>query len=158
MSAVPGAFASFLAAALVLVPLPGHWRARNIPTLSLIAWLFVVNFAHGVNVIEWYDTTEIKLKIWCDISTWLTLSESRFGLWLTVLFSVSKLVIGANMAIPSACFCLSLRLEGIAAVRSVKTSHNSKQRKMLVDVAICVGLPIIQMALRTSNILCHGAD
>ena len=67
MSAAPRAFASFLAAALVLVPLPGHWRARNIPTLSLIAWLFFLNVARGVNVIEWYDTVEIKLKIWCDI-------------------------------------------------------------------------------------------
>ncbi|KAM5538797.1 hypothetical protein V8D89_007519 [Ganoderma adspersum] len=127
MSAAPRAFASFLAAAIVLVPLPGHWRARNIPTLSLIAWLFVLNVAHGVNVVEWYDNTEIKLKIWCD--------------------TISKLVIGANMAIPAACFCLALRLEGIAAVRSVKTSHTNKRRKMLVDIAICVGLPMIEMGL-----------
>nr|AYF56467.1 pheromone receptor [Coriolopsis trogii] len=127
MSAIPRAFASFLAAVLVLVPLPGHWRARNIPTLSLIAWLFIINFAHGVNVIEWYDNVEIKLKIWCDI--------------------ISKLVIGANMAIPASCFCLSLRLEGIAAVRSAKISHSDKRRKMLADIAVCVGLPVIQMAL-----------
>ena len=70
MSAAPRAFASFLAALLVLLPLPGHWRARNIPTLSLIAWLFILNVVHGVNVIEWYDNTEIKLKVWCDISTY----------------------------------------------------------------------------------------
>ncbi|RPD76936.1 STE3-domain-containing protein [Lentinus tigrinus ALCF2SS1-7] len=127
MSAAPRAFASFLAAVLVLVPLPGHWRARNIPTLSLIAWLSFLNVAHGVNVIEWYDNTDIKLKIWCDI--------------------ISKLVIGANMAIPASCFCLALRLEGIASVRSVKRTHSDKRRKMLSDIAICVGLPLIQMAL-----------
>ncbi|KAI1782021.1 putative fungal pheromone GPCR, STE3-type [Ganoderma leucocontextum] len=124
MTVVPLSFASFLAAAVVLVPLPGHWRARNIPTLSLIAWLFILNVAHGVNVIEWYDNTEIH----------------QFS-------SVSKLVIGANMAIPAACFCLALRLEGIAAIRSVKTSHTSKRRNMLVDIAICVGLPMIEMGL-----------
>ena len=57
------------------------------------------------------------------------------------------------MAIPAACFCLALRLEGIAAVRSVKTSHTSKRQRMLVDIAICVGLPTIQMALRKLHFL-----
>ncbi|KAI0651373.1 GPCR fungal pheromone mating factor [Trametes meyenii] len=127
MTAVPRAFASFLAAFLVLTPLPWHWRARNIPTLSLILWLFVLNVAHGVNVIEWYDNIDVKLQIWCDI--------------------ISKLVIGANMAIPAACFCLAMRLEGIAAVRNVKTNFTDKRRKTIVDLAICVGAPMIQMAL-----------
>lgn len=62
--------------------------------------------------------------------------------------SVSKLIIGANMAIPASCFCLALRLEGIASVRSVKRTHSDKRRKMLSDIAICVGLPLIQMSLR----------
>lgn len=60
-------FASFLAALLVLIPLPGHWRARNIPTLSIIAWLFLVNVAHGVNTIVWSDNFDLKLLVWCDI-------------------------------------------------------------------------------------------
>ncbi|KAI0350982.1 fungal pheromone STE3G-protein-coupled receptor [Trametes cingulata] len=127
MSPVPQAFASFLAAVLVLVPLPWHWRARNIPTLSLIAWLFMVNVAHGVNVILWWGNLEIKLVIWCDI--------------------VSKLVIGANMALPAACFCLAMRLEGIAAVRQVKRSYSDNRRRAFVDLAICVGIPLIYMAL-----------
>ena len=67
MSPVPQAFASFLAAALVLIPSPSHGRARNVPTLSLILWLFVLNVAHGVNVIVWWDNLEVKLLIWCDI-------------------------------------------------------------------------------------------
>ncbi|KAI0752092.1 pheromone A receptor-domain-containing protein [Fomes fomentarius] len=140
MSAAPRAFASFLAALLVLVPLPGHWRARNIPTLSLIAWLFFLNVAHGVNVIEWYDNIAMKLEIWCDIIRPLVLTPSSN-------LTVSKLVIGGNMAIPVSCFCLALRLEGIAAVRHVKTSHSDRRRKMLTDLALCVGLPVIEMAL-----------
>ena len=62
-------FASFLAAVLVLIPLPGHWRARNVATLSIIAWLFLVNVAHGVNTIAWAHNIEIKLVVWCDIGT-----------------------------------------------------------------------------------------
>lgn len=147
MSPVARALSSFLAALLVLVPLPWHWRARNIPTLSLIVWLFLLNITHGVNVIEWYDNVDVKLEIWCDISTfWSSLASSATSgnPWPTV----SKLVIGANMAIPAACFCLAMRLEGIAAVRSVKTTSDDKRRKLLVDLAICVGAPIVQMALR----------
>lgn len=60
--------ASFLAAVLVLIPLPWHWRARNIPTLSIIFWLFVVNMTHGVNAIVWYHNVEIRLVVWCEIS------------------------------------------------------------------------------------------
>ncbi|PIL26111.1 hypothetical protein GSI_11865 [Ganoderma sinense ZZ0214-1] len=127
MSPVPQAVASFLAAALVLIPLPSHWRARNVPTISLAIWLFVLNVAHGVNVIVWWDNLQLKLLIWCDI--------------------VSKLVIGANMALPAACFCLAMRLEGVAAVRHAKTTYPDKRRRMVVDVAICVGTPCIYMAL-----------
>lgn len=67
MSPVPQAVASFLAATLVLVPLPSHWRARNVPTLSLILWLFAVNVAHGINVIAWWGNVDVKFLIWCDI-------------------------------------------------------------------------------------------
>ncbi|KAI0632780.1 pheromone A receptor-domain-containing protein [Trametes polyzona] len=121
------AFAAFLAAVLVLIPLPWHWRARNIPTLSLIAWLFMINVAHGVNVILWWGNLKIRVVVWCDI--------------------VSKLVISANMALPAACFCLAMRLEGIAAVRQVKTSHLDKRQRVIVDLAICVGIPLVYMAL-----------
>ena len=60
-------FASILAALLVLMPLPGHWRARNVPTLSIIFWLFVINIAHGVNTIAWAGNIDLKFLVWCDI-------------------------------------------------------------------------------------------
>lgn len=69
MSPVPQAFVSFLAAVLVLIPLPTHWRARNVPTVSLILWLFALNVAHGVNVIVWWDNVQLKLLVWCDIGS-----------------------------------------------------------------------------------------
>jgi pheromone a factor receptor len=58
---------AFLAAALVLVPLPWHWRARNVATLSLIAWLFVLNLIYGVNASIWAGNFKILVPVWCDI-------------------------------------------------------------------------------------------
>ncbi|EED83526.1 hypothetical fungal pheromone GPCR, STE3-type [Postia placenta Mad-698-R] len=121
--------ASFLAAVLVLIPLPWHWRARNIPTLSIIFWLFVVNMTHGVNAIVWYHNVEIRLVVWCEIKL------------------VTNLDIGANTALPAACFCLCIHLERIASGRQVKVTHSDKLRRTLVDLAICVGIPIVYMAL-----------
>lgn len=62
-------FIAFFSAALVLVPLPWHWRAGNVATLSIIAWLFVVNVIYGVDAIIWGDSLVPTLAIWCDIST-----------------------------------------------------------------------------------------
>jgi hypothetical protein len=58
---------AFVAAFLVLIPLPWHWRARNVPTLSIIAWLFVSNIILGVNTIIWADSIDITAVVWCDI-------------------------------------------------------------------------------------------
>ncbi|KAH8101256.1 putative fungal pheromone GPCR, STE3-type [Cristinia sonorae] len=120
-------FGAFLAALLVLIPLPGHWRARNIPTLSIIAWLFVINVTHGINTIAWSDNFDMKLAVWCDI--------------------VIRLDAGANLALPAACFCLCMHLERVASVRLVGTNALDKRRRMIIDLVVCLGLPIIYMAL-----------
>ncbi|KAI0944383.1 hypothetical protein AcW1_002112 [Taiwanofungus camphoratus] len=120
-------FASFLAAILVLLPLPWHWRARNVPTLSIIAWLFVVNITHGINTIVWHHNVDIKLVAWCDITT--------------------KLDVGANIALPAACFCLCMNLESLASLRKAKITHSDKRRRMLVDLVLCVAVPAVYMAL-----------
>jgi len=59
---------AFLAAFLVLIPLPLHWRARNIATLALIFWLFITDVIYGVNAIVWAGNVGDHIPIWCDIS------------------------------------------------------------------------------------------
>ncbi|KAF8963266.1 GPCR fungal pheromone mating factor [Flammula alnicola] len=118
---------AFIAAALVLVPLPWHWRARNVPTLSIIAWLFVSNVVYGINAIIWANNVNIVVPVWCDITT--------------------KLQIGATMALPACCLCLCIHLERISSVRQVNTSYKEKRRRMLFDCLMCWGIPIIYMAL-----------
>ncbi|KAF9477438.1 fungal pheromone STE3G-protein-coupled receptor [Pholiota conissans] len=119
--------ASFIAAAIVLVPLPWHWRARNVPTLSIIAWLFLSNVIYGVNAIIWANNVRIVVPVWCDITT--------------------KLQIGATISLPACCLCLCIHLERIASVRQVSSSHQDKRRRMLFDCCMCWGIPIIYMAL-----------
>jgi pheromone a factor receptor len=58
---------AFIAAFAVLIPLPWHWRARNVPTLSLIAWLFASNIIIGINAIIWAGNVNIVVPVWCDI-------------------------------------------------------------------------------------------
>ncbi|CUA73189.1 Pheromone B beta 1 receptor [Schizophyllum commune] [Rhizoctonia solani] len=48
---------SFICTFLMLIPLPWHWRARNIPTLSLIFWLTAVNFPRAISTIIWAGNT-----------------------------------------------------------------------------------------------------
>ena len=59
---------AFLAAILVLIPLPAHWRSRNVATMSIIAWLFVMDIVYGVNTIVWDGNVFKRLLVWCDIS------------------------------------------------------------------------------------------
>ena len=35
-------YVAFVAAFLVLIPLPWHWRSGNVATLAMVAWLFVL--------------------------------------------------------------------------------------------------------------------
>lgn len=58
---------AFVAAFLVLVTAFWHWRARNVPTLSLIFWLFILNVIYGVNSLAWSSDVRDKAPLWCDI-------------------------------------------------------------------------------------------
>ncbi|KAJ7018715.1 pheromone A receptor-domain-containing protein [Mycena alexandri] len=119
--------ASFLCAALVLVPLPWHWRAGTVPTISIAVWLFIDNFINGVNGILWDGNFEIKALVWCDIST--------------------KLFMGSNISLPASILSLCIHLERVSSVRQVRTSPSEKRRRQIFDCVLCLGVPLIYMAL-----------
>ncbi|KAJ6535332.1 GPCR fungal pheromone mating factor [Mycena vulgaris] len=119
--------ASFLCAALVLVPLPWHWRAGTVPTISIAVWLFIDNFVNGVNTALWQDNFDIKAQVWCDITT--------------------KLFMASNISLPASIFCLCIHLERVSSGRQVRTTPSEKRRRQIFDCVFCFGLPIIYMAL-----------
>lgn len=137
---------AFLAAALVLVPLPWHWQARNIGTLSIIAWLFVVNMIYAINAIVWDANVNNPAPIWCDISelqnSLLMLSRQ------TDIYLATKLIIGANTALPLATMCVCKHLALVSSKRVARLDHDDKRRRMIFDAVICFGIPLIFMALR----------
>ena len=59
---------SFIACIATLLPLPWHWRARNVATLSIIFWFFVSNLVFGVDAAVWSNNVTIRIPVWCDIS------------------------------------------------------------------------------------------
>ena len=61
-------YVAFVAAFLVLIPLPWHWRSGNVATLAMVAWLFVINVIYGVDAIIWSHNVKITALVWCDIS------------------------------------------------------------------------------------------
>lgn len=58
---------SLLAVLSLLVILPFHLRARNIPFLFVIAWLLVCNIIQGVDAVVWADNALIRAEGWCDL-------------------------------------------------------------------------------------------
>ena len=61
---------SFISALLVVLPLSSHWRARNVPVLALISWLFISNIIYAINSIVWAGNIRNPVPVWCDISQW----------------------------------------------------------------------------------------
>lgn len=138
---------AFLAAFLVLIPLPSHWKARNIATTSMIVWLFVVNIILGVNTIAWENDAVVRMVTWCDIGEYYHANHVWTGLRGTNSGTVTRIDIGSNVALPAACFCLSMHLERVASVRMARITYEDKRRRMLVDLALCFGVPIVYMGL-----------
>lgn len=60
----------------------------------------------------------------------------------------AKLIVGVAVAIPAASLCINRRLYHIATVRSVTITRAEKRRAVMVDLAIGLGLPIMEMILQ----------
>ncbi|EPQ55604.1 STE3-like pheromone receptor [Gloeophyllum trabeum ATCC 11539] len=118
---------AFLCATLILLPLPWHWRAANVATLSIIVWLFVLNVIYGVDAVIWANNAEIVIPVWCDITT--------------------KIIVGGNFALPAACLCICIHLEQVSSLRAARTTLPEKRRRQIIEALMCFGLPAVFMAL-----------
>jgi len=118
---------AFIAAFSLVLPLPWHWRAGNVATLSIMFWLFLANMIYAIDAVVWSDNINIVGTVWCDIST--------------------KLIIGSNIALPAACLCICIHLEQVASVRLARTSQSDKKRRQLFELGMCFALPVLYMIL-----------
>ncbi|KAJ7455445.1 GPCR fungal pheromone mating factor [Mycena latifolia] len=120
---MPGALPAiaFIALVLVLIPLALHCRSRNIPLLSIIAWLAISDLIYGINTAIWDGNVDLVAPVWCDITT--------------------KLRIGSEIALPVCALALALQVYRITLQKS--------RLGLGAELAMCLGFPIIIMALHT---------
>ncbi|KAG1750486.1 pheromone A receptor-domain-containing protein [Suillus paluster] len=83
--------------------------------------LYMIWTGLASNVINW-------APVWCDIST--------------------KFMIGSSIAIPACSLCINRRLYHIASVSSVTKTRAQKRRDIMTDLAIGVGIPVLEMILQ----------
>ncbi|KAG6899199.1 hypothetical protein C0993_012365 [Termitomyces sp. T159_Od127] len=118
---------SFVGSALLALFIPIARVRQNVVNLAIVSWLLGANFVHGVNAVIWADNVEIHAPVWCDI--------------------VTKLLVGATVALPGAFLSIARRLELVSSARHI--SEGSKGQKSLVtlEFILCYIVPLIYMCL-----------
>ncbi|KAJ7759923.1 pheromone A receptor-domain-containing protein [Mycena metata] len=119
---------AFLGFVVVLIPLPWHFQAWNAGTCLFMIWTALACLNNFINSVMWHNSIIDYAPVWCDIST--------------------RLTVGISVAIPAASLCINRRLYKIAACQTVSTTKAQKRRAVMVDCAIGVGIPVLQMILQ----------
>ncbi|KAF9468427.1 pheromone receptor [Collybia nuda] len=119
------AFTGFL---MCCIPFPWHLQAWNTGTCLYMAWTGLSCLNLFINSVVWNTTAINYAPVWCDIS--------------------AKFIVGVAVAIPASSLCINRRLYHIASVRSVTITHAEKRRGIMVDLAIGLGIPIMEMILQ----------
>ncbi|KAF9040044.1 pheromone A receptor-domain-containing protein [Panaeolus papilionaceus] len=119
---------AFIAFVLVLIPLPWHLTAWNSGTCLFMIWTAISCLIQFINSIIWRDNILDRAVLWCDIST--------------------RLQVAIGVAIPAASLCINRRLYKIATCQSVSLGHTEKRRAVVIDLAIGLGIPFLQMPLQ----------
>jgi pheromone a factor receptor len=93
-----------------------------------MAWTALGCLNGFINSIVWNGNAINWAPVWCDIST--------------------RFMIGLSVGIPAASLCINRRLYIIASVKTVTVSKAEKRRDIMVDLAIGLGIPLLEMILQ----------
>lgn len=119
---------AFLGFLCCMIPLPWHLEAWNTGTCLYMIWTGLSCLIQFINSIVWRSNVINWAPVWCDIST--------------------KFMIGSSVAIPACSLCINRRLYHIASVSSVTKTKAQKRRDIATDLAIGVGIPVLEMILQ----------
>ncbi|KAG2131852.1 STE3-like pheromone receptor [Suillus cothurnatus] len=119
---------AFLGFLCCMIPLPWHLEAWNTGTCLYMIWTGLSCLIQFINSIVWRSNVINWAPVWCDIST--------------------KFMIGASVAIPACSLCINRRLYHIASLSSVAKTRAQKRRNTMTDLAIGVGIPVLEMILQ----------
>jgi len=99
-----------------------------------------------INSIVWRSNVINWAPVWCDICrNFLRVFAAKAHVYLVA----TKFMIGASVAIPACSLCINRRLYHIASLSSVAKTRAQKRRNTMTDLAIGVGIPVLEMILRT---------
>ena len=107
----------------------------------------------GINSIIWNHNTVDWAPAWCDISQFfscftINLNDDFTGAYLVI---ATKFNFGISIAIPAVVLCINRRLYLLASPTTIVPSQADRNREVIIDLVIGIGLPIIIMALGVSS-------
>jgi hypothetical protein len=112
----------FIAAVLVLVPLPRQIRAGNIACLALIFWFFQGCLVNAINAIIWAGNVEDSALVWCDISKFFDLyfyiHLGLIGYQLTDLETVRLLDSQRRLFVSASIWSISPRVDRLLSINA----------------------------------------
>lgn len=140
---------SFVCAAFLAVFIPVRRVRCNVANMAIVSWLVICNLVHGINALVWAGNVDIHIPVWCDIGMFSHPAWSPFSEAYIIFFPVTKVLLGATVALPGACLCISRDLELVASTRKISSDPRVKRNRMLFDLLFCFILPVFYMILRT---------
>lgn len=118
-------------------------------------WAGVACLNQFINSIVWNGNAIDFAPVWCDICESFSSTVSDIHVKVDA-YSAAKLLIGTAVAIPAASLAINRRLYHISSgfiSNSVIFSKSKRRHDVLSDLCICLGLPLLEMILRTSRFL-----
>lgn len=106
-----------------IIPIPKHWKAGNIATVSLGLWILGCNIIFLVGTVVWHGNINNPYPIWGDI----------VNVYLAMF----------PTALASCTLCIQYRLWTIARIRTVFITKKDKKRQKYLTWFLCLGLPIL---------------
>jgi len=97
-----------------------------------------------VNSIVWHGNIIDRVPVYCDIGRLFDHVARCVGS-LNHL-TVTRIQAGLNAAIPACSLCINRRLYKIATSKAVTVTRSEKRRNVIIDLLICIGIPLLQMA------------
>ena len=151
--AVLSVFHKLTLLALAASPFP---PVSNVGTSLYMVWAGLGCLNAFINSVVWNRSVANVAPVWCDICTLrpsLVLPEFADCIVLSLLNQIAtRFIVGAAVGIPAALLVISYRLYKIQ-MRSVTgrlatEPEKRPSRDICIDLAIGLGIPILQMVLR----------
>lgn len=119
---------AFIGFVFCAIPFYWHLESWNVGTCLFMAWAGLGCLNAFINSVVWNNSVQNFAPVWCDIS--------------------SRFIVGLNVAIPAAVLVIAHRLFKIASRTAALSTRAEKRRAVLVDLAIGLGIPLVQMPLQ----------